>query len=157
MKGAGRIFQRQYEKGGEREHKLTLNLLLPHLSVNFTLLPFFVQTFQCDSIDCPLLLHKRIQSCLWECVWWWGEGGWGGGVVSSRVKLSHMPSCSFLNIKTGQSGLGELGAVPLIGLMSIFLYFLILVKLCSIFMLIMWPILRVIRWVRHSEGLHTSD
>lgn len=66
MKGR-RVFQRQYEKEGEREHKLTLNLLLPHLSVNFTLVSFFVQTFQCDSIDCPLLLHKRIQSCL--CEW----------------------------------------------------------------------------------------
>lgn len=59
-----RVFQRQYEKGGERERKLTLNLLLPHLSVNFTLVSFFVQTFHCDSIDCPLLLHKRRQSRL---------------------------------------------------------------------------------------------
>lgn len=58
-----------YEGGGQsagddmrkREHKLTLNLLLPHQSVNFTLVSFFVLIFQCDSIDCPLLLHKRIQ------------------------------------------------------------------------------------------------
>lgn len=63
-----RVFQRQYEKEGEREHKLTLNLLLPHLSVNFTLVSFFVPIFHCDSIDCPLLLHKRIQICLCECV-----------------------------------------------------------------------------------------
>ena len=67
MKGR-RVFQRQYEKDGEREHKLTLNLLLPHLSVNFTLVSFFVLIFQCDSIDCPLLLHKRIQRCLSEWV-----------------------------------------------------------------------------------------
>lgn len=66
MKGR-RVLQRQYEKEGEREHKLTLNLLLPHLSVNFTLVSFFVLIFQCDSIDCPLLLHKRIQRCL--CEW----------------------------------------------------------------------------------------
>lgn len=95
MKGAGRIFQRQYEKGGEREHKLTLNLLLPHLSVNFTLLPFFVQTFQCDSIDCPLLLHKRIQSCLWECVCvWLGE-------YECSCKVESYPF--LLNIKARQS------------------------------------------------------
>lgn len=74
----------------------------------------------------------------------------GGGVMRSHVKLSHMRSCPFLNINAGQSGLGGLGAVGLIALMSIFIYFLILVKLCSIFMLIMWPILRVIRWARHS-------
>ena len=59
-----RVSQRQYEKGGVREHKLTLNLFLPHLSVNFTLVSFFVPIFQCDSIDCPLLLHKRIPRCL---------------------------------------------------------------------------------------------
>lgn len=67
MKGR-RVLQRQYEKEGEREHKLTLNLLLPHLSVNFTLVSFFVLIFQCDSIDCPPLLHKRIQRCLCEWV-----------------------------------------------------------------------------------------
>lgn len=67
MKGR-RVFKKQYEKEGEREHKLTLNLLLPHLSVNFTLVTFFVRIFQCDSIDCPLLLHKRIQRRLREWV-----------------------------------------------------------------------------------------
>lgn len=67
MKGR-RVFPRRYEKEGEREHKLTLNLLIPHLSVNSTLVPFFVLIFQCDSIDCPPLLHKRIQRCLCEWV-----------------------------------------------------------------------------------------
>lgn len=137
MKGAGRIFQRQYEKGGEREHKLTLNLLLPHLSVNFTLLPFFVQTFQCDSIDCPLLLHKRIQSCLWECVCGWGS-------VSVRVKLSHIPSCSPLKHgKVMRTGLG------LNALMSILFSptFETLQRLHINYV----AILTVIKWVRCRE------
>lgn len=77
MKGR-RVFQRQYEKDGEREHKLTLNLLLPHLSVNFTLVSFFVLIFQCDSIDCPLLLHKRIQRV----------SAWVGGVCWAFVQTS---------------------------------------------------------------------
>lgn len=84
-----RVFQRQYEKGGERERKLTLNLLLPHLSVNFTLVPFFVQTFHCDSIDCPLLLHKRRQSRLHM---------WAAYKCSSKFQSY---SC-FLKLKTFQ-------------------------------------------------------
>lgn len=68
----------------ERERKLTLNLLLSHLSVNFTLVTFFAPMFRCESIDWPLLLHERIQPCL--------DGSCGWGLCTRRLLECHFPA-----------------------------------------------------------------